>query len=408
MDSIIVPLVKDCKGDMTSKDNYRPIALTCISSKIFELLILIRYKDLFETSPNQFSFKRKHGTDMSVFILRETINFYLYNSSPIYMCFLDASKAFDRINYWHMCSKLLQRNVPKIIVRIFMYWFTSQQFVVKWCHTYSQPFCSSNGLRQGGILSPIYFNVFMDGLSALLNQTKIGCHRSNTCCNHIFYADDSVLLAPSPYALQYLISVCEKYALDNELVFNKKKTVCMSILPKKLSKCINVPNMILEGQILKWVSEQKYLGVFISNNNCDDRDIMREVRSIYSRGNMIISKFRKCTEDVKIRLFKSFCTSLYCSSLWCNFKKVSLMKLKVAYNNIFRALMGIDRRCSISQCYVKYGVDSFNELYRKYVHSFQERLHNSENALVKINIFNSYFIYKSPMNLNWFNVLYII
>ena len=70
--------------------------------------------------------------------------------------------------------------------------------------------------------------------------------------------------------------------------------------------------------------------------------------------------------------------------------------------------MGIDRRCSISQCYVKYGVDSFNELYRKYVHSFQERLHNSENALVKINIFNSYFIYKSPMNLNWFNVLYII
>ena len=91
------------------------------------------------------------------------------------------------------------------------------------------------------------------------------------------------------------------------------------------------------------------------------------------------------------------------SDCWCS----NFVNLMSAQGNIFSSLMHIDRRCSISQYYVKYGLDSFNELYRKYVYSFQERLHNSDNILVKCSIFSSFFMYKSPMNLNWLNVLFI-
>ena len=67
MDTIIVPVVKDKKGDLESKDNYRPIALTTVMSKIFEILILNRYESYVTTTDNQFGFKQSHSTDMCVY-----------------------------------------------------------------------------------------------------------------------------------------------------------------------------------------------------------------------------------------------------------------------------------------------------------------------------------------------------
>ena len=174
----------------------------------------------------------------------------------MYLCFIDASKAFDRINYWHLCTKLLNRGLPLLVVRMFVFWFTMQSFVVKWSNIYSAPFNSSNGLRQGGILSPIYFNVFIDDLSIRLSKSGVGCYVNNTCFNHLFYADDSVLLAPSPSALQTLISICELYAKENELVFNEQKTVCMSVLPRSM-KNIHVPDMFVNDKKLRRLEEQK-------------------------------------------------------------------------------------------------------------------------------------------------------
>ena len=69
METIIVPIVKDKKGIVTSKDNYRPIAITSVASKILEYLLLERMKSQLDTADNQFGFKAKHGTDMCVCLL---------------------------------------------------------------------------------------------------------------------------------------------------------------------------------------------------------------------------------------------------------------------------------------------------------------------------------------------------
>ena len=53
------------------------------------------------TNDSQFSFKGKHSTDMCVFALKEVVQYYVSKSSPIYLCFMDASKAFDKVNHWH-------------------------------------------------------------------------------------------------------------------------------------------------------------------------------------------------------------------------------------------------------------------------------------------------------------------
>ena len=82
----------------------------------------------------------------------------------------------------------------------------------------------------------------------------------------------------------------------------------------------------------------KYLGHCINDELSDDDDMTRQRNKIYAQGNTLIRKFYMCTENVKIALFKSYCTTLYTSTLWCKYRRESLRKLCVAYNNIFRKL----------------------------------------------------------------------
>ena len=78
---------------------------------------------------------------------------------------MDASKAFDRVNHLTLFKKLIDRGTPLIFVRIIMQWYVTQKACVRWGSAVSDNFFVSNGVRQGGILSPLLFNVYMDCLS---------------------------------------------------------------------------------------------------------------------------------------------------------------------------------------------------------------------------------------------------
>jgi len=404
MDTILIPIVKDRKGDVTDRDNYRPIAVTCISSKILELLIMKRYGKYLQSSHNQFGFKAKLGTDMCVYTLKQVIEYYQSLSSPVYVAFMDASKAFDKINHFHLMAKLIQCNVPIIIVRLLYFWYKTQNFMVRWGGYTSDVFHVTNGVRQGGITSPILFNVYLNQLSHNLNECSSGCMINSCKINHLFYADDSVLLGPSPKALQKLIDICEEYAKKYELSFNIKKTKVMCFKPKGMSK-LHIPDFTLGMKKLDLVSSQKYLGVVIDDSSKDNDDLFRQTRSIYARGNILVKKFGMCNPNVKSRLFKAYCSSFYCSQLWCSFSVASLRKLQSSYNRMFRNLFKLNSQCSISEKCIEYNVDCLKVLLRKSVFSFRCRILECDNILVQGITKSTYFM-SCKLNSRWNDILF--
>ena len=110
-----------------------------------------------------------------------------------------------------------------------------QLVCVKWGKSVSQYFSIANGVRQGGILSQKLFALYMNGLSGALSLCKAGCYIDDQCMNHLMYADDICVMAPTAIALQKLLDVCYEYGITNDLLYNPLKSVCMVFKPVALS-----------------------------------------------------------------------------------------------------------------------------------------------------------------------------
>ena len=201
------------------------------------------------------------------------IKYYTKENSPVYTCFLDASKAFDKINHYILFRKLLDRKTPIVLVRILLFWYTNQTMCMKWGSCISRYFYVSNGVRQGGILSPKLYSVYVDDLSEYLVKSQIGCHIDSLCVNHVMYADDICLMAPSPAALLKLINICYDYSMQNNLSFNFSKSFCMVFKPRlyKLSS----PSLYMSTEKLEYTNSTKYLGFTFSSDK-DDNDMLRQ------------------------------------------------------------------------------------------------------------------------------------
>ena len=133
---------------------------------------------------------------------------------------------------------------------------------VRWGCSISKGFNVTNGVRQGGVLSPKLFNVYIDGLSNILNNCTTGGCLGGKHINHMLYADDLCIVRLSSAELQNLLSICDKYCASHSITLNVKKSVCM-FYKSSVNKDCDYANVYVSFNHIDFVQEVKYLGVLV-------------------------------------------------------------------------------------------------------------------------------------------------
>ena len=168
--------------------------------------------------------------------MKEIISHYIHNGSNVYSVLLDASKAFDKVHYGKLFKLLMDRNIPAYCIRFILDSYIRQRVHTFWQGEYSDVIQTLNGVRQGGVLSPILFCIYFDELLQRLEDHSVGCHIGNEYYGAVCYADDLTLLCPTRYGLQSMVNVCEMFGREHCVTFNVAKSYAISYGPQYSSK----------------------------------------------------------------------------------------------------------------------------------------------------------------------------
>ncbi len=144
----------------------------------------------------------------------------------------------------------------------------------------SSGFKVSNEVRQCGILSSYLFCVYADELSRMLTNVNASCFVGASLVNHLMYAGDLVLQAPSAAGLSLLLYACSYYGIEFDVKYPSAKTNVMLFCSNML-KYIPVHNVMLNSVAIDNVSNCKYLGHCINDKLIDDDDMARQRKQIW-------------------------------------------------------------------------------------------------------------------------------
>ena len=221
-------------------------------------------------------------------------------------------------------------------------------------------------------MSPFLFRLYVRELVASITSLGYGCNIGGMFVNLLCYADDMVLLAPSWPALQNMLYTLESAAQSISMSFNTLKTLCMVFIPtcKRKIVCDSFPNFRLAGQDLAFVTSFKYLGHIIENTNTDDSDISREIKKLFSRTNLLVRKFNRCSVLVKVKLFTAYCLCFYDISLWRRFSVHSFTKFRSCYYKCMKVFFGYSKYSSVTQMLLKLQLPSINTVMHNATVSF--------------------------------------
>ena len=146
--------------------------------------------------------------------------------------------------------------------------YTNQTLRVKWGSVMSESFTVMNGVKQGGVLSPVLFAVYTDGLLLRLQESGIGCHMGGHYAGALAYADDITLISPSMTGLRKMSSICEQYASEYDILFNGSKSKLLFFK----GRCCNVSTLgiVVCGQLVEMSDTAVHLGHTITSNDRDN------------------------------------------------------------------------------------------------------------------------------------------
>jgi hypothetical protein len=324
LNSTIVSLPKDPQTDICSSDNYRGITLCSGINKVLDWIILLKYPACFQTSQLQFAYKRQHSTVMCTTIFKEVADYYMRRRGQVFATLLDASKAFDLVSLDKLFHILEGKGLPYSVLRLLLDMYQRQRVRTMWSGEVSECFSSVNGVRQGGVLSPVLFTIYIDVLLQRLEASQIGCVVGGEYVGVLGYADDVTLLAPTAQALKAMLQICEEFGREFHITYNPKKTVCIHFKGKAV-KC-ETPVVSLNSSQLQWHSTVKHLGCYVSQNLTEEHEIKAKRGNFIGLVNGLCSTFNNVKTEVVAEIFNRQCCHFYGCETWSLMdKSVSLI-----------------------------------------------------------------------------------
>ena len=341
----LVPIIKDKLGSISSSKNYRSIALSSQILKLLDWIILLLFGESLGVDELQFAYQEGASTTMCTWTAVETIDYFLRKGSEVFTCMMDMTKAFDLVKHSLMFKKVIKAGLSIIFVRLIVFIYMNQMANVRWVGEFSDVFTMKNGVRQGAILSAIFYCIYMNSLFKILRRSRLGCWINGDFLGIIGYSDDNLLIAPSLHALQEMVLVCENYARDHGLKFStdpdpkKCKTKCLAFLKRPR----DIPSIKLCGNSLPWVSSGKHLGNTLENKIDGMKQDTKVKRAQYiARNNNLHQEFSSSHPYTRFHINSIYNSSFSGSSLWNLFSKESEM-LENSWNTSFRIMFGLSR-----------------------------------------------------------------
>lgn len=286
---IIIPLPKEDKIRGSHKiDTFRGITLSPILSKVFEHCLMELLCIYLYTDDHQFGFKANTGCSHALYTVRLVVDYFVQNDSTANICLIDVSKAFDKVNHSLLFMKLMKRHIPVAFILVLKNWYNNVEICVRWNGVLSQTFKVTAGVRQGGILSPVLFLIYVNDLLVKLN--KCGCTIGRHLVAAFMYADDLLLLSPSVFGLQSMINACDIELELLDLKLNVSKSVCIRIGPRHNRPCSTIKSK--SGNI-PWVAEARYLGIYILSSRKFVCNFDHAKAKYYRSSNAILGKLGK-------------------------------------------------------------------------------------------------------------------
>ena len=357
--SLILPIHK--KGPKSDLGNYRGISLMSCLSKFFTAVLNNRLTDwalkrqIF--SPSQLGFLKGNRTSDAHIILANLIDKYCFkNNSKIYSCFVDFEKAFDKIPRDKLIKKLELLGITGKFLNIITTMYKDDQARIKIGQRMTPTVSVTQGVRQGCVLSPTLFNLFISDFEPLLKQkldTDPLFIDDEYPLHCLIWADDIILLSETQSGLQTQLNLLGNYSATNSLTvsLDKTKCICFNRGGRLVRNCIKLGENTIED-----TKSIKYLGLIVScNGNLKPalQNLQERARRAYYMLKLAMGPLFRHSLVITKRLFDTFVKPilLYCSDFWGMTKIGANISnpIEKKYISFCKQLLGVSKHaCNIA------------------------------------------------------------
>ena len=346
---MIVAIYKD--GPKMDTGNYRGITLMSCLGKLFlsilnsRLMGYVLGKDVLTVSA--LGFVPGNRTSDAHIIINNLINKICHKqNAKLFSCFVDFKKAFDSVPRDILLNKLLKYGINGKFFNIIRNVYLGDKACVKASGVRGTSFDINIGVRQGCVLSPLLFNIFICDLAKTLMEQENAPEVGPMSINSLFWADDLVLFSKDEEGLQNMLNILERYCIENQLSVNTKKTKCMIF--NKTGRLLLRP-FYLNGVQLEMVRSYKYLG-FLLTPSGELKSGLKDLRDRAFRAFMKVKNDmgRSFNQDVPLAL--SLVDSLikpillYASDFWGCFKLPRSNPIQNLYMSIMKQILGVQKQ----------------------------------------------------------------